>query len=288
MRRSYKFALACVFVFGYGKLHPQVANAIAAGADVNAASARDVSAIPPLPRGKSTILGGAIRDVDPVLDRFTLGIAGEKPIKILFDERTQVFLDGQKIPLHDLRPSMHASVQTTLDGTSVFALSIHILSRLQSGDYSGEVVNYDSSTGELQLASGPGGEPLHFKVASGATFTRKGQGSFLATQSGPADLQKGTLVSLQFQPDDKGHATATEVTVLAIPGSQFVFTGNLIALDMHVGSMVLLDPRNNQTYQINFSAATLPSMPNIHPGQRVRIAAEYDGTRYLAHSVSAY
>jgi len=288
MRRSYKFALVSLFVLGYGKLHPQVANAMAAGTDVNAASAHDISAIPPLPRGKSTILGGAIRDVDPVLDRFTLGIAGEKPMKILFDERTQVFLDGQKIPLHDLRPSMHASVQTTLDGTSVFALSIHILSRLQPGDYSGEVVSYDSSTGDLQLTTGHGGEPLHFKVASGAMFARKGQGSFIATQAGPADLQKGTLVSLQFQPDGKGHATATEVTILAIPGSQFVFTGNLLALDMHVGSMVLLDPRNNQTYQINFSASTLPSMPNIHPGQRVRIAAEYDGTRYLAHSVSAY
>ncbi len=288
MRRSYKFALVSLFVFGYGELHPQVANVIAAGTDVNAVSAHDISAIPPLPRGKSTILGGAIRDVDPVLDRFTLGIAGEKPMKILFDERTQVFLDGQRIPLSDLRPSMHASVQTTLDGTSVFALSIHILSRLQQGDYSGDVVYYDSSTGDLQLASGPGGAPLHFKIASDARYARKGQGSFIATQSGPSDLQKGALVSLQFQPDGKGHATVTEVTVLATPGSQFVFTGDLIALDMHVGSMVLLDPRNNQTYQINFSAATLPSMPNIHPGQRVRIAAEYDGTRYLAHSVSAY
>ena len=288
MRRSYKFALVGLFVFGYGKLHPQVAHAIAAGADVNAVSAHDISAIPPLPRGKSTILGGSIRDVDPVLDRLTLGIAGEKPMKILFDERTQVFLDGQKIPLRDLRPSMHASVQTTLDGTSVFALSIHILSRLQSGDYSGQVVNYDASTGDLQLASGPGGQPLHFKVAGGATFARKGQGSFMATQAGPADLQKGALVSLQFQPDGKGHATVTEVTVLATPGSQFVFTGNLIALDMHVGSMTLLDPRNNQTYQLEFSAATLPSMPDVHPGQRVRVAAEYNGTRYIAHSVSAY
>ena len=69
------------------------------------------STMPPLPRGKSTILGGAIRDVDPVLDRFTLRIVGEKPIRILFDERTQVFLDGKKIPLRELRPSSHASVE---------------------------------------------------------------------------------------------------------------------------------------------------------------------------------
>src|SRR5579871_1678447 len=99
----------------YG-MHGQAAGATAVDSDVNAASARDgLTAIPPLPRGKSTILGGSIRDVDPVLDRFTLGIVGEKPMRILFDERTQLFIDGKKVPLRDLRPSSHASVQTTLD-----------------------------------------------------------------------------------------------------------------------------------------------------------------------------
>jgi hypothetical protein len=29
-------------------------------------------------------------------------------------------------------------------------------------------------------------------------------------------------------------------------------------------------------------------MPDVRPGQRVRVAAEYDGTRYLAHNVTAY
>src|SRR5215469_13878163 len=114
--------------------------------DVSAAdpdfTAGSLSVIPDLPHGKSTILGGAIRDVDPVLDRFTLNIMGEKPMRILFDERTQLFLDGKKIPLRDLHAAQHASVQTTLDGTSVFAISVHILSQLQQGDYRGAVQFY--------------------------------------------------------------------------------------------------------------------------------------------------
>ena len=36
-------------------------------------------------------------------------------MKILFDERTQVYRDGVRIPLRDLRPEDHASVQTILE-----------------------------------------------------------------------------------------------------------------------------------------------------------------------------
>ncbi len=290
MKRVCEFALVSLFVLvSSGKLHPQADGAIAVGSDLSAANVHDdVSAFPPLPTGKSTILGGAIRDVDPVLDRFTLNIVGEKPMRILFDERTQVFVDGKQLPLRDLRPATHASVQTTLDGTSVFALSVHILSQLPRGNYSGEVLSYSPSTGDLELAGGQGGEPIRFKVSSDASYARKGQADFTAIQSGPSDLQKGTIVSIDFEPDGKGRGTVTAVTVLATPGSQFVFSGNLIALDMHTGNMVLLDPTNNQSYQIQFNSSSLRSMPDVRPGQRVRVAAEYDGTRYLARDVTPY
>ncbi len=290
MKRASEFALVGLFVLvSAGILRPQAAGTNAVDSDLDVVNAHgDVSAIPSLPRGKSTILGGAIHDVDPVLDRFTLKIVGEKPITILFDERTQVFLDGKKIPLLDLRPANHASVQTTLDGTSVFALSVHILSQLHPGAYRGEVLSFSPSTGDLELAGGQGGEPVRFKVSSDASFARKGQASFAASQSGPSDLQRGTLVSVDFEPDGKGHGTVTKVTVLATPGAEFVFSGNLISLDMHTGTMVLLDPTNNQSYQINFNSSSLASMPDVRPGQRVRVAAEYDGTRYLANNVTAY
>lgn len=290
MKRVCECALVSLIVLASsGMIRSQAASDTDFKSDLKAANNyEDASAMPPLPTGKSTILGGTIRDVDPVLDRFTLGIVGEKPIKILFDERTQVFLDGKKIPLRNLRPASHASVQTTLDGTSVFALSVHILSQLHQGDYQGDVISYNPSTGDLELAGGHGGEAIRFKVSSDATFARKGQRDFIASQSGPSDLQKGTLVSIEFEPDGKGRGTITKVTVLATPGSEFVFSGNLIALDMHTGTMVLLDPTNNQSYQIEFNSTSLSSMPDVRPGQRVRVAARYDGTRYLANNVSPY
>jgi hypothetical protein len=291
MKRVFGVALAATIILStHGAIHAQgKEKVVAVDPDLaDASAAHNLSAIPPLPPGKSTILGGAIRDVDPVLDRFTLRIVGEKPLKILFDERTQVFVDGKKIPLRNLRASDHASIQTTLDGTSIFAISVHILSQAQQGEYRGEVLSYDPSTGDLQLVGGHGGEPIRVTVSSNTKFSRKGQGSFTSAQSGPSDLQRGSLVSLQFEPDGKGSGSATNVTVLATPGSQFVFSGNLIALDMHAGTMVVLDPKDNQSYQIEFNSGTMATFPNVHPGQSVRVVTEYDGTHYLAHEVSAY
>jgi hypothetical protein len=291
MKRVFEVALIGAIAFSsQSAINAQVKDKVAtvepdlAGTD----APHDLSAIPPLPLGKSTILGGAIGDVDPVLDRFTLRIVGEKPLKILFDERTQVFVDGKKTPLRDLHASEHASIQTTLDGTSIFAISVHILSQAQQGDYRGEVLSYDPSTGDLRLVGGHRGEPIRVTVSSGTKFSRKGQGSFTSAQSGPSDLQRGALVSIQFEPDGKGRGSAINVTILATPGSQFVFSGNLVTLDMHAGTMVVLDPRDDQSYQIEFNSGTMASLPNVHTGQRVRVSAEYDGTRYLAHDVAAY
>ena len=247
---------------------------------------KSVTEIPPLPKGTSTILGGSIRDIDPVLDRFTLNIIGEKPMRILYDQRTQLFVDGKRISLNQLRPADHASVQTTLDGTSVFAISVHILSQLQQGDYNGQVVSYDPTSGSLEVVGNRGGDPIRLRVSSSTQFERKGQESSTATPAGPGDLQPGSLVALQFNPDGKGKGSATRITVLATPGTTFVFTGNLISLDTRAGTMMVLDPRTDQTYQIHYNSGALPSIQDIHPGQHVRVTTRYDGGQYVAETVT--
>src|SRR5579863_4210552 len=107
----------------------------------------DAAGVPPLPRGKTTIFGGKIRSIDPVRDQLTLDVFGERPMRILFDERTAVFQDGKRIPLRNFGPAAHASVETTLDGTKLFAVSVHVLSETPDGQYQGRVLGYNSSTG---------------------------------------------------------------------------------------------------------------------------------------------
>jgi hypothetical protein len=244
-------------------------------------------ALPPLPRGKSTVLGGEIQKVDPVRDQITLGVYGDKPVKIFFDERTQLYRDGSRIPLHDLSLSDYASVQTTLDGTDVFAVSIHILSQSPEGEYQGRVLSYNSGSGEMTIEPGANGQSFKLHITEGTTITRQGQHAFSSVQSGVSDLEKGALVSVKFKSNKEGRGIASEVTILATPGSEFVFSGNVSSLDLHAAFMVLEDPRDGKTYQIFFDPARTLAAHDLHLGEHLRVNVNYDGTRYMATEIIA-
>jgi hypothetical protein len=242
--------------------------------------------IPPAPMGNSTVFGGEIRDVDPVRDQLTLRVLGEHPMKILFDERTQVYRDGARVPLRDLHSSEHASIQTTLDGTKLFAVSIHMLSRSEDGEYEGRVLRFDPGTRELFVAAGQSRETLKLLVDGNTSFVRKGQSTFSATQSGSSDLESGTLVSVQFRPGRKDQAVASKVEILAVPGSTFVFSGSLSSLDLHAGLLVLIDPRDSRSYPVSFNPAGIPEVQRLHLGETVRVVTRYDGTNYVASDIT--
>ncbi len=253
----------------------------------SATTSGDFNVLPPLPRGKSTILGGQIRNVDPVLDQFTLEVVGQRPLKILFDERTQFFRNGAIIPLRELGPEEHASVQTVLDAGNVYALSIHVLSQAPEGECQGHVQNYDPATGTLTINTNLSGEPIRLTLREDAPVVREGQAAFTAGAEGKSDLVNGSLVVVKFEADGKGQAVANHVTVLARPGSSFVFSGRLSSLDMHSGSLVLLDPRDGKTYQISFAPERIAGSGNLHTGDQVRVTASFGDGRYTATEITA-
>jgi hypothetical protein len=249
-------------------------------------SPADSPELPPLPRGKTTIFGGEIRNVDPVRDQLTLGVFGERPMRILFDVRTEIFRDGKRIPLRDLGETGHASVETTLDGTKLFAVSVHILSGIPEGEYEGRILNYNPSTGELSIASGRSPEAIKMLVQRETSIVRKGQSKFVSTPSGPADLINGTLVSVQFAAAKNQGAVASQIEILAVPGTTFVFSGNISSIDMRAGLFVLDDSQDQQDHPIFFNSATVPLIQSVHLGDGVRVVARYDGTHYIADEIS--
>jgi hypothetical protein len=252
----------------------------------SSSSSEDAATLPPLPSGKTTIFGGEIRSVDPVLDQLTLNVYGARPMRMLFDERTEVYRDGKKISLRDLGATEHASIETTLDGTKVFAVSIHILSHMPEGEYEGRVLNYNPATGELTLAAGQSPEPFKLLVQRETTIIRRGQSTFASTRSGPNDLEKGTLVSVQFAAAKQQEAAASQIEILAVPGAEFVFSGNVSSIDLHSGLLILVDPRDQQDHQVFLNAANIPAAEKVHLGDVVRVVASYDGTRYVANEIS--
>lgn len=243
---------------------------------------------PPPPARDSTIFGGAIRKIDPVRDQFMLDIYGQRPMKVLFDERTQVYRDGVKIPVHDLGPADHASVQTALDGTRIFAISVHILSSIPQGQFRGRVLRFDESTGELRLDASPSPRPFTVLVPGTATIERKGQSAFTQQSAGRGDLRPGALVNVRFGPGPGSLGVASQIVVLAVPGSSFVFSGDITALNVGSGALTVLDPRDQKSYQITFTPSAFPLARTLHIGQHVRITASFDGSSYLASGITAY
>jgi hypothetical protein len=288
MERFFLVAMLGMACLGYAQPAQQEGAASAQPAALaSGASSSKRTDMPPLPKAKSTILGGSIRTVDPVRDQFVLNIYGAKPMKILYDERTQVFNDGKKISLRELGPAAHASVQTALDGrdAKVFAISIHILSSQPGGNFEGRVLSYTPDSGVLMLVASGSRQAFRVVVSPQTSFKRLGQSAFSSIQSGTSDLVPGALVSVKFAADNGGKGIAQEVSVLAAPGATFIFSGTLAELDIHAGSLALLDPRTNQRYAISFDPTRDPAS-RLRPGQHVRISADYDGTRYVATEIS--
>lgn len=247
----------------------------------------DLPTIPPVPSGKSTIFGGKIQNIDPLRDELTLGVFGGRPLRMLFDERTQVYRDGKRIPLRELKEAGHASVETILDGQKLFALSIHLLSSAPEGEYSGRILDYDANSGRLTVASDQSSEPLRLFTRQDTLIGRKGQSTFTSAPSGPSDLARGSLISVHFAGADRQAAVVSKIDVLAVPGTTFVFSGNISSIDMHSGLLVLLDPRDDQAHRIIFSLTHLPASENVHVGDQARVTATYDGTNYVANEISA-
>jgi len=246
----------------------------------------DLMSLPSAPMGNSTILGGEIANVDPVRDRFTLRVFGQRQVKILFDERTRVYLDGDVIPLRDLRSHDHASVQTVLDGTTIFALSIHMLSNPPEGEYQGRVLSFNSVTNELTVSAVLSREPIKLLVPASTPIVREGQQAFSSAHPGQSDLVKGTLISVRFESNKRGRGVASQIAILATPGSEFVFSGHVSFLDMHSGAMVLVDPQDGKSYRVSFNSSRLPISKNIREGELLRVTATFDGARYMASKIA--
>jgi hypothetical protein len=218
-----------------------------------------------------------------VRDQLTVRIFGSRQtMKILFDGRTQFFRDGAKISSLELRKEDHVSVETQLDGTAVFARSIHVFGAATLGECNGQVLSYDAGKGELLLHDPLTPEPVKLQVSSTTKVRADGQ----EASSSLTDLKKGTLIAAQFSPDSKGRRVAHQLVILAAPGTNFTFSGSVTYLDLHAGLLVLTDPRDKKTYEISFDRGRIPDSSRMREGADVIVSADFDGTRYVASGIT--
>lgn len=261
----------------------------ASSPDTSTTATSRPSYLPPMPaapEGKSTVVGGVIRDVDPLQDQISLKVYGGHPMNILFDERTKVYRDGVQAPLSDLHPQEHASVETILDGDNIFALSVHMLSHLPEGTCQGQVLGFDPRNGDLTVRNSLSGQTVHLRVPANTTIERVGQPDFSSSSPGASDLMHGALLSIQFQADNQGGGVASHIAILATPGAVFQFAGDVTYLDMHGAYIALHDSQDQKTYTLYFDPARFPQSAQLHVGSHVIMSASFNGQHYVANTLT--
>lgn len=236
--------------------------------------------VPPLPAGKATLLGGTIQSVDYVRDRLVLKVFGGSRTAVLFDERTRVFRDGKGASLDALKNGERAYVDTTLDGTDIFARNIRIAAQAPTGQSSGQIVDFRPGSGELLVRDTISPEPVKMHLAGNAVIL---QGDH---SSGSAELRPGTLVTLTFTPGSSDAPIVQRISILALPGAAFVFSGRIAHLDLHRGLLVLVDPRDNKSYEVYFDPAARRLTRDLRQGADVTVQASFDGKRYESRDIA--
>ena len=176
----------------------------------------------PQPRGKTTLLGDMVRNLDYVRDKVTVRVFGGRDVVVLFDDRTHFYRDGVAASARELQSGSRVYVDTSMAGSDIFARNIRILSQAAIGESNGQIESYDPKSGELLVRDVLAAEPTKFHLEPNASVLRDGH------PGKNADLHPGTLVSLKFGPSAKGPGAVREITILAEPGGQFVFAGRLL------------------------------------------------------------
>jgi hypothetical protein len=236
---------------------------------------------PPVPRGTVTLMGGIIETVDPVRDQLVLKNFGGGHTRVLFDERTRIYMDGTPNGhLKDLRKGERIHLDTVPDGAGLFAKGIFLLRKSAVMESSGQVLSYKTSTGELTMTDTALAEPVKVRLLPGTVITHKSQ------PITAVNIGQGSLISVAFQMGPDGRATAQSISVLARRGDTFTFNGRVLHLDLSRRLAVLEDPDDRKTYEVYFDPNRLDRGDALREGSNVSMAATFDGSRYVANTLT--
>jgi Domain of unknown function (DUF5666) len=239
--------------------------------------------LPRLKHNQASLIGGSIENVDRLRSCLVLRPFGRGKLTIAFDPRTQ-FVRGSAIAsVQDLRPGDRVYVETVLDGSAVFAKTVHLPKSPAEGTAQGQVIAYANANataqGSLTIRDQLSSQPVKFLVNSKTIINGAGVGP-------------GALVQVSFLPSadkdrDKDVAVVSQITVLATPGSVFTFSGRITLLDLAAHQLVVANASDDIRYEIQFNPAAIEASTRarLQEGASVAVAARFTGQGYVAESV---
>lgn len=235
--------------------------------------------LPPVPKANATLIGGTLDKIDMVRDRVTVRLFGGGKESFLFDPRTQVYRGGKAITVADLHQGERIYLDTILDGSTVFARTIRLMAAHATGTSQGVVLKFRSNGGELVLRDALSPNPVDVRVNPS---TRVMQGDRAVPISA---LVPGTLISIRFSSEGSAHSTATEISILAQPGTRYTFSGQVIHIDLRTGLLVLNSSTDHKTYEVYLPPSINPD-ESLQPGVTVTVVTDFDGERYVVRNVT--
>ena len=237
---------------------------------------------PPLPKGKATLIGGIATSVDHVRNHITIQPFGHGgKVKVVVDARSNIYRNGTPTTILGVRKGDRVYVDTVFDPSNsrILAKNVRVVTDTGLAELRGQVVSSDPARGTVTVRDQLSAKPVSFSVGSGTSYT---------SSKGPAsagDLQPGALVDVQFSPRRGDRDIAREITVVAKPGDNYVFSGVVTNLDMRTNSMFVDNKSDEQNYEIHFAARDVAELHNLRVGSEVTARAVFDGKQYKASNI---
>ena len=235
-------------------------------------------ALPPVPKANATMIGGTVDRIDRVRDRITVRVFGGGKENFLFDPRTQVYRGGQAATVADVREGEGIYLDTILDGSDVFARSIRLTGAHATGTGQGVVLKLRNDRGELTVRDALSPNPIDVRINASTKVTQGDRTVPIST------LVRGSLISMRFSSGHGEPNTVTEISILAQPGTEYTFSGQVVHIDLRSGLIVLNSSTDHKTYEVYLPSSTAPD-ENLHPGAAVTAVTNFDGERYVVRNL---
>jgi hypothetical protein len=236
--------------------------------------------LPPVPQANATLIGGTIERLDRVRDQVTVRVFGGGRTNILFDPRTHIYREGHGIEasISDLHEGQRVYLDTILDGSTVFARSIRFKTDHAVGETQGILLKYRADRGELTIRDAISPSPVQVRMNSSTRLTQ-------SDREVPASvLTPGSLIAVRFSSERDSRDVAREISILALPGTRYTFSGQVMHLDLRTGLLVLSSTIDRKTYEIYLDPLTLNDA--LQTGALVTLGTTLQDSRYVAHSLT--
>jgi Domain of unknown function (DUF5666) len=237
--------------------------------------------VPPMPKGKTTLVGGQVRNIDQIRNRMDVDSFGGGHMRVNFDERTHFFRNGVETTQLAIHKGDRVYVDTMLDKTRVLARNVRVNTGGTAASASGQITRFDPKSGTLTLRDQIAARPVTFNIDQNTQLLAdKNSGASTVTQS---DLRPGAIIAVNFAPSGN-RGVAKQVTVLALPGTVFTFVGHVTNLDMR-GALAVDNQSDQKNYDIRFDPTQVHPSRSLVVGSQVVVKAQFDGQNYNAQSI---